>query len=209
MQPMLLYALPVLMLLSADKPAAPPWEAVGQDDGISIFARDRPGSDVHEMKAQGMIDAPPAAVWKALRDYDHYTQTMPYTEKAQIVAKQDDGKVLWFYSVINAPMVSRRDYVIKISDDTDYKNGKGEMKVSWTAASDKGPPPQDGIVRVTINDGYWDLQPVANGAKTYATYYLYTDPGGSVPKWIVNKANGTAVPNVFRAIKKVVAGEKK
>lgn len=200
---MLLYALPVLMLLSADKPASVPWVSAGEDDGITILSRSRPGSDVHEMKAQGVIDAPPIEIWKALRDYDHYTQTMPYTEKSKVVEKAADGKVLWFYSVINAPLVSRRDYTIKVTDETDYKNGKGKMKVSWTAAPDKGPKPQDGIVRVKINDGYWELQPLANGTKTYATYYVYTDPGGSLPTWIVNKANGTAVPDVFNAIKKI------
>lgn len=200
---MLLYALPVLMLLSADKPATVPWESAGEDDGITILSRTRPGSDVHEMKAQGIIDAPPIEIWKALRDYDHYTQTMPYTEKSKVVEKSADGKVLWFYSVINAPLVSRRDYTIKITDETDYKNGKGKMKVSWTAAPDKGPKPQEGVVRVKINDGYWELQPVANGTKTYATYYVYTDPGGSLPTWIVNKANGSAVPDVFNAIKKI------
>lgn len=205
---MLLYALPVLMLLSADAPAAVPWQSAGEDDGITIMSRDKPGSDVHEMKAQGMIDAPPMAIWTALRDYDHYTQTMPYTEKSKVVEKSADGKTTWFYSVINAPLVSRRDYTIKLHDDTNYKNGKGKMRVSWTIATDKGPAPQDGIVRVKVNDGYWELQPVANGTKTYATYYLYTDPGGSVPKWIVNKGNATAVPEVFNAIKKIAVKKK-
>lgn len=200
---MLLHVLPLLFVLSADAPKEVPWEQVSQDDGITILAREKPDTGVHEMMARGTIDAPPIEIWKAIRDYDHYVQTMPYTEKAQVLQKSADGKVIWFYSVINAPLVSRRDYVIKITDETDYQNGKGRMRVSWTAANDKGPPPQDGIVRVKINDGYWDLQPIANGTRTWATYYVYTDPGGSIPKWIANKANGTAVPNVFAAIRKI------
>jgi hypothetical protein len=43
------------------------------------------------------------------------------------------------------------------------------------------------------------------GQKTEATYYVYTDPGGSIPKWIANKANSTAVPDVFKAIRKTTA----
>ena len=198
---MLIYALPVLLLLSASADE-PKWEAVSQDDGISIFAREKPGTSVHEMKATGFIDAPPSAVWKALRDYDHYDKTMPYTEESKVISRSEGDKVIYFYSVINAPFVSRRDYLIKITDETDYKDPKGIMKVSWTNATDKTVPPRDGVVRVTINDGYWILQPLNGGKTTYATYYLYTDPGGSLPKWIVNKANGSAVPDVFNAVRK-------
>jgi hypothetical protein len=198
---MLIYALPVLLLLNAGA-EEPKWEASTQDDGLTILSREKPGTGVHEMKASGFIDAPPMAVWKALRDYAHYTETMPYTEKAEIIAREPNDKVIWFHSVINAPFVSRRDYVIKITDETDYKDPKGIMKVSWTNSTDKTIPPVEGVVRVTINDGYWILQPMNGGKTTYATYYVYTDPGGSLPKWVVNKANSKAVPDVFNAVRK-------
>ena len=43
-----------------------------------------------------------------------------------------------------------------------------------------------------------------DGKKTFATYYVYTVPGGSIPVFIINQANGMAVPKVFDSIKKVV-----
>jgi hypothetical protein len=64
---------------------------------------------------------------------------------------------------------------------------------------------KDGLVRVTVNEGFWLLEPRENGAKTFATYYLFTHPGGSLPDWLVNKANGTAVPDVFKRIREVAA----
>ena len=118
-------------------------------------------------------------------------------------ANEDGGKVTYFYSVVNAPLVDRRDYTLKIVDDSDWKDGKGFLRTSWTA-SDKGPPEKEDVVRVKINVGYWKLEARDGGKKTFATYYVYTDPGGSVPKWAVNKGNGIAVPNVFAAIRKVI-----
>ena len=206
---MFLTALPLLFALSAAPSTPPvkepPWELSSQDDGLMIYTREKPGSAVHEMKAQGFIDAPAPAVFKALRDYAHYDQTMPYTEESKVLGSSADGKVIYFYSVVNAPFVSRRDYVIKCVDASDWKDGKGYMKVTWSTTNEKQVPPRDGIVRVTVNEGYWYLQPIANGTRTYATYYLYTDPGGSLPKWIVNKANSSAIPDVFKAVSKQAA----
>ena len=204
----------IFFVLAAD-PAAKqtPWEEAAKDNGITIYARDFPGSEVREMKAIGTIDAKPQEVWAAIRDYPNYTKSMPYTVEAKTLAKEDGDKVIYFYSRLSLPMVDNRDYIIKILDESDWKDGAGYLKVSWTRVDPpKGDPKfvelKDGVVRTPINDGFWKLEPRDNGNKTWATYYLHTDPGGSVPKWIANKANGTAVPSVFAAIRKTVADER-
>jgi START domain len=186
-----------------------PWEQAGQSDGITVYSRERKDSGVHEVKATGMFDGAPKDVWAAIRDYPHYTQTMPYTEEAKVVSTEQDGKVIYFYSVINAPLVDRRDYVIKLVDESDWQDGKGYLKVTWTASDKDAPPARNNVVRVKTNDGYWLLEPREGGAKTFGTYYLYTDPGGSLPKWVVNKANSSTVPDIFKCIRKVIAKGKK
>ncbi len=205
----LLLALP-LLVLSADK--EPAWSLAAEDEGIKIYSRQKEGESVAQMKAMGVIDATPHEVWKAIRDYPNYPKTMPYTEDSKVLAREEGDKTIWFYSVVNAPLVDRRDYVIKIVDESDWKDGAGFLKVTWTGwnetGTDKAVPEKKGYVRVKINDGYWLLEPRESGKKTFATYYVYTDPGGSLPKWIANKANGTAVPNVFAAIRKVVADDR-
>jgi len=69
---------------------------------------------------------------------------------------------------------------------------------------DKVPVLKD-VVRVRINEGYWLLEPREEGKKTFATYYVYTSPGGALPNFIANKGNTIAVPKVFEAIKKTVS----
>ncbi len=191
----------LLLLALASGPESGKWELKAKEDGVSVFSRERAGSRLPELKAIGLIDAPPAEVWKTISDYANYKKNMPYTEESKVLSTEQDGKVTLFYSVINAPFVSRRDYIIRLVDESD---GSGTYKVSWTPVKE-GPPPKDGVVRVLINDGYWLLEPRDNGTKTFATYYLHTDPGGSIPRWIANKANDTAVPNVFRSVRKVVS----
>jgi len=197
-----------LLALASDEPR---WERSAQDDGIMIYSRQRPDAEVREIKAMGLVDATPHEIWTAIRDYDNYTKTMPYTVEAKVLSKEQGDRLIYFYSRLDTPLVSSRDYIIKIVDESVWKDGKGFLKVSWTAANDKDAlvPLKKDIVRVRINDGYWLLEPRENGKKTFATYYVYTSPGGSIPNWIANKANGIAVPKVFQAIKEVVAAERK
>jgi len=188
--------------LLASPDSGPGWTKAAETDGITVFTRDKPGSEVKELKALGTIDSPAEAVWKVIRDYAKYKERMPYTEVAEVVATEEGGKVTWFYSRIAAPFVAKRDYTLKIIDESDWKEGKGFLKSSWVMAPDKGPAPMKDVVRLKTNDGFWLLEPKDGGKRTFVTYYLFTDPGGSIPKFLVNSANSSAVPDVFRAIRK-------
>ena len=196
----LLPALSLLVLLTgAGEPA---WQQVARDDGISVLARTPEGGSVSEVKATTLVDAPPHDVWRVIRDYTNYTKTMPYTQESRVLASEQDGKVTVFYCLVNAPLVDKRDFIIRIRDESDWKEGKGFLKTAWTAATEGVPPEREGVVRVKLNTGYWLLEPREEGKKTFVTYYLYTDPGGSLPKWIADKANKTSVPDVLRAVRK-------
>lgn len=192
-----------LVVLGIDEPR---WELAAEAEGVKVYGRKRGDGDVREMKAIGLIDAPPSDVWKAVRDYDNYPKTMPYVEGGKVLAREGGDKVTLLYSLINTPLVDRRDYIIRLVDESNWQEGKGFMKVTWTVVNDmdeKVPVPKD-VVRVRINEGYWLLEPREEGKKTFATYYVFTSPGGSIPNFIINKANSMAVPAVFTAIKKTV-----
>jgi len=177
------------------------WELKAETNGVKVFTRPRQGSGVKEIRSVGEIDAPPHAVLAVLGDYENYKEIMPYTDVSRVVEVEQEGKVKHFYTVVNAPLVSKRDYTLRIEDVSDWRDGKGFLKTHWVP-SDKGPPPNDDHVRVKINEGSWTLEPLENGTKTPATSDLYTDPGGSLPNWVINKANSSAIPDVFGALRK-------
>ena len=185
-----LFLLPGLML--ADDAS---WKRVASTEGIQVFARDVEGSDVREVKAIARIDAPPGRILAALDDIDSYTETMPYTEVARVVKRE--GNSTWMYTVINAPIVSRRDYCIKL---TASRLPDGTLKYEWEPANEYAPSESVGV-RVEVTRGHWLLRPVDGGKATQAEYYVYTDPGGGLPRWVINRANNTAVPDVVKAVR--------
>jgi hypothetical protein len=196
----LLPALSLLVLLAG--PGEPAWRQVARDDGILVMARTPEGGAVSEVKATALVDAPPHEVWRVIRDYPNYTKTMPFTEESRVLASEQEGKVVIFYCLVNAPLVDKRDFIIRIRDESDWKEGQGFLKATWSVATEGVPPAREGVVRVKLNNGYWLLEPREEGKKTFVTYYLYTDPGGALPKWIADRANKTSVPDVLRAVRK-------
>lgn len=198
---MTLWSLLAVSVLSG-APAGEGWTIAAQNERVTVYARERKETGVQEMRAEGVLDAPPLAVWRALRDYERYPKTMPYVRVARVLERQDGDKVIYLYSVVSAPMIDARDYAIRLVDESDWRDGRGYLKVSWTAANERAPKAVANIVRVEVNEGFWLLEPTDDGKKTRAVYYLYTDPGGAIPKWIVNRANASAIPEVWDAVRR-------
>ncbi len=54
------------------------------------------------------------------------------------------------------------------------------------------------------NSGGWTLEPFGP-MKTKATYKLCADPGGSIPKFLVNQGTRVTMPQIIKAVKKQAA----
>jgi len=172
------------------------WKRVSQKDDMTLYVRDVDGS-VADVRVEGRIDAPPETVLAVLADVEAYKDTMPYTEVSKLMKR--DGDRIWLYSVVNPPLASRRDYCVEIELSRDPD---GVLSTEWKPANELAPPEKKGVVRVGVNDGSWRLEPVDGGRATKATYRLHVDPGGSLPRWIIEKTNRKSVPDAFKAVRK-------
>ena len=52
-------------------------------------------------------------------------------------------------------------------------------------------------MRLTRISGSWTLEPLEGGKRTRAVYRLLTDPGGSIPGLMADRANTSALPRLF------------
>lgn len=192
------------VLLGAALAAPEGWEVVAEGDGLEVRERARPGSSVREIEVESVIDATPERVFRVLLDFDRCTELMPYTAEARVVHREAGGRVTHVYTVIDAPLVARRDYTLRLADESDWQGGAGFLLLTWTLSA-LGPPPREGVVRVAVNEGSWRLDPLDGGRQTRATYRLFTDPGGGLPAWAVGIGNRKALPEVMAAVRKAVA----
>lgn len=187
--------------MSAVAIAEPAWRRVTEKDGVLVETRAVPGSRVHEVRAVATIEASPEACYAVVRAFDDYARTMPYVKESRVLRTEGDA-LLWAYSRVEAPLVSARDYTLRVSTT---REPDGAIRMAWVPADEAGPAPRKGVVRVPVNRGSWTFAPLDGGKRARATYQLLTDPGGSVTAWLADQANKTAVPDVLRAVRKAAA----
>ncbi len=201
----------VAAVAGAGQAHADEWKEVAKTDvggrPIVVYARDRAGSDVKEVRGVGSFDAPAWVVKNVIDDVAHYQDFMPYTETSKVVTKGDGFIVS--YQRLSVPLADDRDYTIKIFDESkEDAAGKVVWKNRWSEANKLGPAVIDGVVRVPVNEGYWQLEDLDGGKRTKATYYVYTNPGGSMPAFLVNAANEQAIPDLYKAVAKAATDAK-
>ena len=177
------------------------WVKVRSKGTLTIYNRSRDGSKVKELKAIGIVKAPPSAVRKAINDIEGYARFMPYTGEARVLSRGTNSVVV--YERLEMPLVADRDFAIRMSDETRRgPDGSTRYVCRWQCADELAPPEKHGVVRIKTNEGSWTLEPVEGGRFTRVTYWIYTDPGGKIPVSILNSANTSAIPKVFAAVEK-------
>src|SRR5205814_6715373 len=109
----------------------------------------------YQSKAVGEIAVPTDLVDAVLGDLESYSRFMPYTAECRVL-KRDSDSVL-AYQRISAPMVSDRDYTVRVrSSSKKVEAGTGYF-IHWETENSAGPPAQRGVVRVTLCKGSWLL----------------------------------------------------
>jgi hypothetical protein len=189
----------------AAQPEAQPgeWKFVSNKEGVTLHRRQRALSN--ESKAVGEIAASTDVVHAVLDDMESYTSFMPYTAECRVLKREGNSVVA--YQRISAPLTSDRDYTIRARTTTKKVEGGTSYFTHWEADNAAGPPEQRGVVRVNLCEGSWLLEPTGpNG--TRATYMVYTDSGGAIPKFIKETGSQIGIRKLFAAIRKQVTNPK-
>jgi ribosome-associated toxin RatA of RatAB toxin-antitoxin module len=175
------------------------WEALTSDDLTQVSSRVLPGSAVRELRITAVLKWPAARLIALIGDVDHYPSFMPPTEEAQSLGRS--GATGRWYIVINPPLIQRRDYCVAI---TISRLPDGRLESRFGRSDEGCPEMKKGLVRMSRVEGRWTLTPRGDGA-TDVEYRAVTDPAGSVPSWMVNRAAGGSLREMFHALDRAAA----
>jgi hypothetical protein len=195
---------PVVLLALALGTGAPP---VGASADVAVAVTAVAGADVKELKATGTIAAPPRVVRAIVADLDRYASFMPYVSESRIVGRAEAGDVLNYQRLsFGIPFVRDRHYVIRLTERRYLApDGRPAYRMAWRIDGSVALPSDPAAIPVELNYGYWDLQAQGpTGETTAAEYCVFTDSGGSLPKWIVHQAHHDAIPRLFEAVRAAV-----
>jgi ribosome-associated toxin RatA of RatAB toxin-antitoxin module len=189
-------------LMGAEPEATPgEWKLVSTSDNVALYRRSRPGPGHYESKAVGEITASTAVVHAVIDDANSYPRFMPYTVECRVLKREGDSVLT--YQRISAPLISDRDYTLRVRTTSKKVEGGTSYLSRWETENALGPVERPGIVRVKLCEGGWLLEPLGPNA-TRATYSVYTDSGGVIPAFIKNTGSQIAIRKIFTAIRQQV-----
>jgi Polyketide cyclase / dehydrase and lipid transport len=193
----------VCLLIAAIPTLASDWTQISTNPNLTVFTKERTGSQIKELRAIGVVDAPSWVIHNVLDQVADYPEFMPYTSKAELIERKPHAAIIYFRW--DPPLIGPRDVTVSVAvNSTRLAGDRTSYRLEWAPINTAGPSPVAGVTRITLDEGSWNLEPTEDGKKTAVTYDLFTDGGGGLPSFVINMANRQSVSDLFDAIRKQV-----
>lgn len=144
---------------------------------------------------RGIIEAPPERVFRALTDYAHWEEFMPFLEQSGTRTLPEGTAESLHVMKLPAPL-GERQYRVRFTQKVESgSQGATVWRIDWSYVPGSG--------NVNAHRGSWTLTALGTG-RTLAVCRLYTDPGGLTPHWAVDRGTAKMLPWIFHGLRQHV-----
>lgn len=161
-----------------------PWKFRHDHNGIQVYTRKDSTTGILEMKLRTEVKASLRAVVALASDIPNL-KNWAYRLKESYIVKSISETEGYLYMRTDFPLpFSDRDMVVHyvMKQDPQTKQVTSVSKSAYSMV-----PEKEGIVRIKTIETKWTYTPLPNGM-IRLEYQLKSDPGGSIPKWLINLA---------------------
>ncbi|HEX4961020.1 MAG TPA: SRPBCC family protein [Thermoanaerobaculia bacterium] len=143
---------------------------------------------------RGVIEAPPERVYRALTDYAHWQEFIPYLQQSD-ARPQANGSVLSRHVMVLPSPLGERRYRVRFTQGIETgPDGKAWwLRLSYVPGSGN----------VTALQGSWRLTALGGG-RTLGVCRLLIDPGGFTPRWAVDSGTEGTLAWIFHGLRQHV-----
>ncbi len=158
------------------------WELKRDKGGIRVYVKESQTSKIKEMKFTTQIEASLNTIAAVLTYVEGYNDWV-YSNKISRTIKKISDTEMYYYTELKFPWpFDNRDLILHSVVWQDPKTLAIHSKTNSVHWMEKE---NDGIVRITKADLYWKFTPLGRG-QVKVDYHMISDPGGSIPAWMVN-----------------------
>ncbi|MFT5694793.1 MAG: hypothetical protein ACI9QQ_000768 [Myxococcota bacterium] len=186
----------VMVLLCLAFPANAERKLVVEEDGIRV--EEELGAEeriLPIMVGTTTMSAKPMQIAAWIQATHTHASWMHNCEEARVI-RESKGGVVGYNRIASPWPVSDRDVVL-VSSREDLADGSIHIKFRNT--TDDAMPPNKDSVRMRHLFGSYLLTPVEDG--TQVIYTVDSDPGGSLPGWLVRQASKELPLNTLRKLR--------
>jgi len=180
------------------------WELRKSSKGIFVYTKQSPNSDIKEVKCVTNFQSNLKNLVYFIKDISAHPQYI-YQCKNSFIIKIVNDSELYYYHETAAPWpVANRYGVIyyKITQNNITK------VVSIKSNGVLGMyPNQPDLVEVPVLTANWTFTPKSDGTVD-GEYYLYLNPGGNIPSWLINLFVVDGPYNTITNMKEMLKKEK-
>ena len=180
------------------------WKLKKETEHIKVYYRKAADSRVNELKLLTTVNSSLSGLVSLLRDVPNYTNWIYKCEKVEPLGQSTNSQGRYWAELDFPWPLQNRDMIChsQISQHPETKvvtiNVKGEPAYLKK---------KNGIVRIEVLELTWTLTPKPGG-QVAIEYQLLSDPGGSLPGWLINLAIDQGPTQTIRGLREHVASEK-
>lgn len=157
------------------------WKLEKNANGIKVFTRKYEGADIKEFKAITTVSLPMQKLVDLIEKIDEYPSWQATVESSKLL-KQISPTERYLYYTIDMPWpVDDRDIAVLCKK---YTLKDGSIKYTMDAKPDFLELVPDKL-RIQKSSGYWLFVPKPEN-QVKIVYKFYGDPGGELPKAVIN-----------------------
>ncbi len=160
------------------------WESIGVHDGVRVWRKQVPGSDLFAFKGEIVTNLHIGKIMTTFLDRDQRKFWVDrFAEQKMLEKPNPYSETYWIRFGLPFP-ISDRDYVLKADGQVDNAAHVFTARIKSTVDGRKGP--DDCCVRAEAKNTYYRFEAIPGSEKTKLTVEVHTDPKGSLPDWLIN-----------------------
>src|SRR5690606_30416294 len=179
------------------------WVEIGNDNGITVYRKDLPGSDVVSFRGETVIAAKAEDVFSILADNDLAPKWIPLVAGKKVLKQLSETRRLE-YTHIAMPWPLTDRYFVNNAEVTYLPDGR--IKAFIQSVDSPEFVDADKVLG-HLHYSEFLLTPIDGGNNTYMRVEINSDPKGLIPKWMVNMTQKTWPIKFFTGLREQLAAK--
>lgn len=184
------------------------WEEIRNEDGIKVYIREYPGSNIVETFGETVIDARVEVIAEVLGDVPCQPEWMKDVKEVRIVKNIGKFENIVYYFMDSPWPVKDRDMLVDALAYPDNDTARIIVKAKAMCRDFIVPEKKD-CIRITDMTSAWVLEcDLQNRNKTKVFYTTRADVGGMIPDFLINLGNKENTFNLMKELRRMTAKQK-